>query len=828
MLSRLFQQLFASFGVAFRTVRAFFARTLNGMVARIKSATSLTRQAAKLAPAMMKTVATAGKKPTKREDYIETRQMFISKSFLIMALVVVIALAALFYWIGWPWLVSRFFTAKMWYEDPDVADYSGEVILYYEKEKETVRFEGRLEEGVIQGEGKIFDENGMLVYSGSYVDGIYNGMGTLYIDGALTYEGAFADGLYNGKGKLYGPEEQLLYEGGFAAGVRSGEGTAYENGRKCYRGAFENDLYNGEGVLYNDNGKILYEGIFLDGLYDGDGILSLESGVTVEAAFQGGEVLGTARYLRNGKLYYEGDTVDLLPEGVGTLYGGNGRALYTGPMRTGTIDGSGLLGLPAEELRSMLQATLTETTGDRGFSITDEKLGFTAFCSYAQDGAEPAVYYVYLYGGSAISGLLWETAADFEAYALAGENVPDLEVDGAMAAVFPAQVPVELGETPYCRSYQYDGYTLQLWSKEKNAAPLLAEWRLDQDMPEPSQEASASEGSVGRLEALLAQLGLPQPNGGTGGETTGNPYYGQLDAAQLLSAAEIDERTAVLTAALTYFEYAERRAIAEENLALCQILLEEERKLADQGKGDALRISQLEDRLSRLEVEIMKHVVQMRKDARAVESATGLAVQDFDLQALAMLFDVTKLDAAALGEEAVAVAMEAALAAVEPVGGESAAGDTDIFAGGAADRDTEGSGDEEPPDSGTANEETADGGEEAAGETQVLDIEPVDRAAVLRLVEDSLLELELAYQDVMLALREYETASETAAQAQQDYAMGVISNTQRIESQMAANELRSALYTTTADFARRAAALNEITGGRLAAEINWMPDVLGN
>ncbi|MBP3485366.1 MAG: hypothetical protein J6J81_00865 [Oscillospiraceae bacterium] len=233
MLSRLFQQLFASAGVVFRTIRAFFTRALSGVIARVKSATSLTRQAAKLAPAMMKTAAAAGKKPSKREDYIETRQMLISKSFLIMAAVVIVVAAALFWFVGRPWLVSRFFTAELWHQDPEAADYSGKVILYYEKEKDTVLFEGRLEEGVIQGRGSAFDENGRPVYAGDYVDGLYHGEGKLYIDGALTYVGSFADGLYEGEGRLYGEGEALVYEGGFSSGLRSGEGTAYEMERSA-------------------------------------------------------------------------------------------------------------------------------------------------------------------------------------------------------------------------------------------------------------------------------------------------------------------------------------------------------------------------------------------------------------------------------------------------------------------------------------------------------------------------------------------------------------------------------------------------------------------
>ena len=111
MLSRLFQQLFASVGVIFRMIRAFFVRALSSSAARIKNAASLTRQAAKLGPTILKTVFGAGKKPTKREDYIETKQMFISKSFLILVSASVIVLAVLFYTIAWPWLVSKFLTA---------------------------------------------------------------------------------------------------------------------------------------------------------------------------------------------------------------------------------------------------------------------------------------------------------------------------------------------------------------------------------------------------------------------------------------------------------------------------------------------------------------------------------------------------------------------------------------------------------------------------------------------------------------------------------------------------------------------------------------------
>lgn len=885
MLSRLFQQLFASIGVIFRMIRAFFVRALSSSAARIKNAASLTRQAAKLGPTILKTVFGAGKKPTKREDYIETKQMFISKSFLILVSASVIVLAVLFYTIAWPWLVSKFLTARLWCEDPDTKLHTGKVVLYYEQEKENVYFKGRLEDGVIQGEGTAFDENGLMIYSGNYADGTYSGEGTLYVDGALTYKGDFADGLYHGTGKLYGSEERLIYEGTFADGLydgegklydltetlryegefadglyhgtgklynmagqmiyigdffdgaRSGEGTAYYNGKKQYRGSFENDQYNGTGILYDDDGTIVYEGTFVDGLYDGAGTLFLEDGVTVEASFRAGELEGTARYLRSGKLFYEGDAVRRMPEGTGTLYGGDGKALYTGPMRSGTIDGGALLGLSAEELRLMLRENLTETVGEQGFAITDEKLGMTTFCSYAQEEIEPAVYYVYLYDGKAVSELLWESVEEFEVRSLAGENAPKPLEGGIMSAVFPAALPVELGERAWCRMYQYEDYTLCLWSKEENSVPLLVEWRLNEHLPTVAPTEVPSAGAAGRLEEFLSQLGVALSQAGTaaGRNTSDNPYYGQQDAEQLLEQVAQEDLSKVVTAALTYFECAERRVVNEENLELYRVLLAEEQEQADLGKGNLARIAQLETMVSRLDVEIMKDVVQMRKASRTVEDAAELDIKRFDLQELSVLFDATQLDAAALGEEAVAIAMEKALAAAEQMKQEETA------------KDTAGLESESPATSEDTGDETSDvaisedgvSDVDAAEEPETTTengmlteaepaVEPVDQKMILNTVEDGLLELDLSRQGVLLALREYETALEFVSQAEQAYAMGTLSNRERLESRIAANELRASLYMAAADFSRRAAAFNETTGGMLAKEVGWMPEVLGN
>lgn len=415
---------------------------------------------------------------------------------------------------------------------------------------------------------------------------------------------------------------------------------------------------------------------------------------------------------------------------------------------------------------------------------------------------------------------------------------------------FPVAIPAALGSDAYCRTYYYPGYTMRLWSRSKTSEPLLAEWKLDASLPSVSRESmDVTGGSTGRLEELVEQLGLSLSGGATGSHTTEeNPYYGSTDAGKLLAAASKKDRTAVVTAALDYLEYAERRVAVEENLALCQILLKEEQQRVDLGTGDELHLSALEDKAAQLEVDRMKCVVQMRKDSRTIEDATGKSVDGFDLQTLPLLFDVTKLDAAALGEEAVALAMENAVQAAEKVAQKAAqAAEEAARAAAEAAKNQASAAEETISDEETPSAENTPAAETATSDesapvpeptqpepvqpiqpTIEIEVEPVDTKAILQSVEDSILELELLRQDVQLALREYETASAAAEKLAQEYAIGMVTNAERMEAQMTANEQRAAIYTATANFARHAAALNELTGGLLAKIVGWMPEVLGN
>ena len=862
MLNELIRRLFAACGVVFRMIRAFFTRQFQAIVARVKSATSLTRQASKAAPALLKKATDVGKKPSKREDYIETKQMFISKSFLITVILVIVIVAALIYFLIWPWLLSRFFTAKFWCEDPKTESYTGRVILYYEKEKDNIKFKGRLEEGVIQGKGESYDKNGLLIYSGDYVDGVYSGEGKLYDAGNLVYEGTFLQGLYDGEGKLYDAGDlvyegtflqglydgegklydegnllykgmfaqglydgegtlyekngKLLYVGKFSAGIRSGEGTAYQNGKRIYKGGFADDLYNGDGILYDSAVGIRYRGSFIDGLYSGSGVLTLDTGATVQAEFEQGEVIGDAKCFMGGKLYYEGSLRQLVPDGMGTLYSASGKALYSGPMKYGVIDGGALLETSAADLRDMLEER-AEQSYDQGFVISCEALGFAALCSYAGEDADPMVYRVYLYApkdNRPLASLLWDSPEEFEDLAQQDEPRPGRTAGGTAAPGFSISLPVELGQKAYCQPYLYDGgYSLNLWSRLGEEAPSLLEWRLGRELPAVTGDKEETSDSAARLDALIAGLGLVSDrlssdgNGKPGGAGGGQTSQKKDGGATLLKAVKEDGNVhAVLRAALSYLEYEELRAAAQENLELYKEMAEEEKALISSGKGDAERLADLEDQIAQFDVLIAKYAAQIRKDSRTVEDATGLKVSDYDVSDLLVFFEVGKLDMNALGDAVIAAAEEAARKKAE----EEAAKRWE----------------EQLAEWEQAMAEAEEGEEIPPPEKEEIVVPPVDKRALLETLEDNILDLELAHQDVQLALRSYENALSDVEQVRARYAVGEATKAEIQGAQITANNRRGLLYSAMISFTRQASILDESAGGALAKDQKWLTGIL--
>ena len=102
-------------------------------------------------------------------------------------------------------------------------------------------------------------------YCGDFVDGKFEGNGTLYykFKEKTYYVGEFKDNKRNGKGKYY-IQNKIKYEGEFKDDEYDGEGTIYYHNGSYYKGGFAKGKINGEGAIYDKNNTILEEGEFED------------------------------------------------------------------------------------------------------------------------------------------------------------------------------------------------------------------------------------------------------------------------------------------------------------------------------------------------------------------------------------------------------------------------------------------------------------------------------------------------------------------------------------------------------------------------------------
>ncbi len=344
MFEVLLGRLIASLGMVARTFRAFFMRFVTGIGTRIRSVTSISRHASKLAPKVLDAAASTGKKPAKREDYIETGNLLISKSFLITVLLTIIIGAIVIATIVWPWIVSTFLTKHMWERDELVGGYTGKVMLYYDKEKTMPLFQGRLDKGTRVGKATTYDKNNAETFLGTYLDGEFEGKGKTFSGGLPVYDGEFKAGKYEGEGILYDEKGMVKYEGTFTDGEYEGKGKLYKNGNLIYEGTFEKGEYNGNGVEYWVKKKV-YEGKFENGLYEGKGKLYERGEKVYEGDFSQGKRSGRGVAYRDGKVCYKGDFEDDLYNGSGVAYNKNGSIAFKGEFVDGFYSGDGELSL---------------------------------------------------------------------------------------------------------------------------------------------------------------------------------------------------------------------------------------------------------------------------------------------------------------------------------------------------------------------------------------------------------------------------------------------------------------------------------------------------
>ena len=84
-----------------------------------------------------------------------------------------------------------------------------------------------LEIGEKSNYGKLYNEEGRLIFEREYKNGLRNWEGTYYSSGGLKYEGQFVNGLREGNGTFYW-EDSTRWEEPFKNNEINGEGTFYD------------------------------------------------------------------------------------------------------------------------------------------------------------------------------------------------------------------------------------------------------------------------------------------------------------------------------------------------------------------------------------------------------------------------------------------------------------------------------------------------------------------------------------------------------------------------------------------------------------------------
>ncbi|BAK99813.1 hypothetical protein OBV_26150 [Oscillibacter valericigenes Sjm18-20] len=783
MLNYLFQQLINSFGIFFRTIRAFFTRKFVGLGARIRRLTNFSRQATKVASDSFQGAASALKKPTRREDYIETRRLFISKSFLILLVIGIVAAIALLYYFAWPFLLSHFFTAHFWKDDQKIPSWSGKVIVYYDKDKKNPMYRGRLEDGVLQGQGIWYAEDGNLVYEGDFADGEYSGDGSAYEDGVLIYEGTFAGGVYEGTGTLYDGGE-VSYEGAFAGGEKSGLGTEYENGAKAYEGTFSGGVRSGEGIAYypdgavkyrgafsdgacdgdgteyREDGSVQYKGAFSQGCYEGDGTYYLENGEgSVQAEFASGRTNGEIKWYRSGKLWYEGSANNLTPNGFGTLYAANGKAVYAGQMKRGTLDGQWLLSQTADKIREAFgDATVSESEySGGGFLICNAELGVLVQCSYQQEDSDASAHSAWLISADAEASMAlllpWDTMEDYLIWSAVG-------CTGREAAVCAlAALPDGISGKYWQFRDAYEACTCTAFGKTKRGAPAALRW-----ISNGTLEAAAADNAVGatgqaqkQMDDLLSTLD----------ETGVGAAADSSQALQKLLAAVKTPDDAVQLVDALLDSFASRQtedALQESETLLLQMQTDAQTQI-QHGNGSEEDTDALQGELDALDKKLSQCKANGKKAELTICNLTGQSSKDVPLDGLVCSFDPAELDASALCNAVVSYASQTA----EEPGSVS-------------------------PENLTVQAKTA------------------------------LINLEVAWEEIQSARSASEKAAAEVEEQNQAYARGSVDQNALNRSMIQQNEVVADLYTALTDFTRQVNALSALSGGWVAKQCQWLAD----
>jgi hypothetical protein len=251
-------------------------------------------------------------------------------------------------------------TAKMSMRGGTITEIKDELGIYFGEVND---------KGEKHGKGRMVDHDGF-VLEGDWKNNKMNGNGKM-IDpnGALVYEGAFKDDLFHGYGVYNNPSENgfIAYQGEFANEKRHGMGyltTASAMGRGTMHGEFKDDVavkcsgkrclghVTEEGDFENDKlirgTRVCKNGMVEEGYFENNILIRgkttwPDGGVSVGTYNEEGAQDGVGTYV--GRFKYHGEYQNGKRNGVGMLTYPNGN-VYDGQFKNDKRNGIGRLTLP--------------------------------------------------------------------------------------------------------------------------------------------------------------------------------------------------------------------------------------------------------------------------------------------------------------------------------------------------------------------------------------------------------------------------------------------------------------------------------------------------
>jgi hypothetical protein len=135
----------------------------------------------------------------------------------------------------------------------------------------SVNYTGEVKDGKPNGMGVATYKSGNAIrYVGSFVNGMYNGKGTMFFKDGIFLTGEWKNGKLNGKGSFLS-ESGVLYIGDFINGVKEGKGILFYKDNGMIMGSFSNDKLNGRGFQIFSDGSVISDVTYRDDKRNGMG-----------------------------------------------------------------------------------------------------------------------------------------------------------------------------------------------------------------------------------------------------------------------------------------------------------------------------------------------------------------------------------------------------------------------------------------------------------------------------------------------------------------------------------------------------------------------------